>query len=128
MKLLLDTHAFIWWYNAPQRLPQSVLQACENPNNLIALSVASIWEMQIKAQIGKLSFDKPIKRIIQRQQTRNQLQILPITMKTVLSLDDLPLHHRDPFDRLIVAQAREANLTLVSNDARMSQYEVSLLW
>jgi PIN domain nuclease of toxin-antitoxin system len=128
MKLLLDTHAFIWWYNDPQQLPEPVLLACRDTSNLLLLSVASVWEMQIKSQLGKLRIEKPLEKIIQRQKEQNQLQVIPITLPVVLKLDDLPLHHRDPFDRLIIAQARLENLWLVSNDREFEQYDVSLFW
>lgn len=128
MKLLLDTHAFIWWYNDPARLPEQVLAACQDTANTLALSVASVWEIQIKAQLGKFRLSKPLNEIIHRQQEQNQLQLYPITLPTVLDLDNLPLHHRDPFDRLIIAQARTEQLLLVSNDRQFKQYPVSLLW
>ena len=128
MKLLLDTHAFIWWYNEPERLPAKVLSACQNPTNTLILSVASVWEMQIKTQLGKLHLDRFLNDILRHQQEQNQLQIIPITLPVVLALDRLPLHHRDPFDRLLIAQANQDGLFLVSNDALIRQYTVSLLW
>ncbi|MBE2202663.1 MAG: type II toxin-antitoxin system VapC family toxin [Anaerolinea sp.] len=128
MKLLLDTHAFIWWYNEPQRLPTKVLLACQDIENTLSLSVAAIWEMQIKAQLGKLNLTRPLSDIIYRQQERNLLQILPITLPVVLALEGMPLHHRDPFDRLIIAQAQIDQLLLVSNDSQFKQYDVALFW
>lgn len=128
VKLLLDTHAFIWWYNDPKRLPAKVLSACQDKNNSLILSVASVWEMQIKAQLKKLHLGKPLSDIIHRQQQQNQLLIIPITLPLVLALDKLPLHHRDPFDRLLIAQALEENLLLVSNDNLIKSYSVSLFW
>lgn len=91
MKLLLDTHTFIWWYNEPERLPTKVLSACQDVGNTLMLSVASAWEMQIKSQLGKLHLAKPLPDIIRHQQEQNQLQILPITLAVVLVLDHLPL-------------------------------------
>lgn len=96
--------------------------------NTLALSVASVWEMQIKAQLGKLQLAKPLSEIIQHQQEQNQLQLLPVTLPIVLALDDLPMHHRDPFDRLLIAQARMDQFVLVSNDSQFKQYPVSLFW
>lgn len=128
LKLLLDTHAFIWWYNAPDRLTEKVLLACQDTNNTLILSVASVWEMQIKAQLNKLRLDKPLNDIIRRQQEQNRLLITPITLPIVLALDTLPLHHRDPFDRLLIAQSRVDELMLVSNDNLIKQYTVSLFW
>lgn len=128
MKLLLDTHAFIWWYDDPERLPEKILSACQDTSNILVLSVATAWEMQIKAQIGKLRLDKPLMDIIRRQQEQNQLQIIPITLPVVLALDILPMYHRDPFDRLLIAQAKVDNLLLISNDSQFKQYPVTLLW
>ena len=129
MKLLLDTHTFIWWYNEPQRLPAKVLLACQDVENSLMLSVASAWEMQIKVQLGKLRLAKPLPEIIRHQQDQNQLQVLPITLPVVYALDNLPLNnHRDPFDRLLIAQAQVDNLLLVSNDSQFGQYAVSLFW
>jgi PIN domain nuclease of toxin-antitoxin system len=128
MKLLLDTHTFIWWYNEPKRLPATVLSACQDTENVLMLSVASAWEMQIKSQLGKLHLTKPLSDIIHRQQEQNLLQILPITLPVVLALDNLPLHHRDPFDRLLIAQAQVEQLLLVSKDSKFEEYSVSLLW
>ncbi len=128
MNLLLDTHAFIWWYSEPEKLSKSVLAACLDVTNTLALSVASVWEMQIKAQLGKLQLTKPLSEIIQHQQEQNQLQLLPVTLPIVLALDDLPMHHRDPFDRLLIAQAKVDQFVLVSNDSQFKQYPVSLFW
>lgn len=129
MKLLLDTHAFIWWYNEPQRLLAKVLAACQDVENSLMLSVASAWEMQIKTQLGKLRLAKPLSEIIRHQQDQNQLQVLPITLPVVYALDNLPLNnHRDPFDRLLIAQAQVDQLLLVSSDSQFGQYTVSLFW
>lgn len=128
MKLLLDTHAFIWWYNEPDKLSQQVLAACQDTNNTLMLSVASVWEMQIKSQLGKLRLSAPLTDIIHHQQEQNRLQILPVTLPVVFALADLPIHHRDPFDRLLIAQAKVDQLLLVSNDSQFHHYSVSLFW
>lgn len=128
MKLLLDTHAFIWWYNEPDQLPQQVLAACQDTSNTLMLSVASVWEMQIKSQLGKLRLSAPLTDIIHHQQEQNRLQILPVTLPVVFALADLPIHHRDPFDRLLIAQAKVDQLLLVSNDSQFHHYSVSLFW
>lgn len=128
INLLLDTHAFIWWYSEPEKLSDRVLAACQDVTNTLALSVASVWEMQIKAQLGKLQLTKPLSEIIQHQQDQNQLHIMPVTLPVILALDDLPMHHRDPFDRLLIAQARVEQFVLVSNDSQFKKYSVSLFW
>jgi PIN domain nuclease of toxin-antitoxin system len=100
MKLLLDTHAFIWWDSEPSRLSPRALALCQNPENLLIVSVVSIWEMQIKLQLGKLKLQLPLKDTIANQQKTNQVAILPTILPHVLALSDLPVHHGDPFDRL----------------------------
>jgi PIN domain nuclease of toxin-antitoxin system len=105
MRVLLDTHAFIWWDAAPERLGAQARQVCFAPANQLILSVASLWEMQVKLMLGKLLFRKPLREIISEQVRQNGLVILPAEMEHVLKLDELPSHHKDPFDRLLIAQA-----------------------
>lgn len=128
MKLLLDTHAFIWWANEPEKLSEKVLKACEDEKNDLTLSVVSVWEMQIKIQLGKLHLKHPLKELVSRQQKANNLQILPITLEHVLALEKLPNHHRDPFDRLLIAQSKREKFLLVSKDDVFPQYSVKLFW
>ena len=97
MKMLLDTHTFIWWDSAPEKLSKRVLNLCENRSNILMLSVASVWEMQIKLQLGKLKLDIPLRILIENQQQKNDLKILSINLEHTLALDELPLHHKDPF-------------------------------
>lgn len=127
MKLLLDTHVFMWWADEPERLSQTLLSALEDEANVLILSVASIWEMQIKIQLGKLKLGLPLKKLVASQQETNNLQVLSVELTHVLALDALPFHHKDPFDRLLVAQSIEEGLTLASADLKLSQYGVKLL-
>lgn len=128
MKLLLDTHTFIWWDLEPERLSPRVLSLCQDANNRMVLSVASVWEMQIKIQLGKLQFPKPLDQMIAEQQETNQIEILPVALEHVLALAELPMLHKDPFDRLIVAQAKTEALTLLSRDPRVAAYGVAVDW
>jgi len=128
MNLLLDTHAFIWWDDDYGRLPVHLLSLLQNPEHTIYLSVVSIWEMQIKIQLGKLKFDLPLPQKIREHQKRNNMQLLTITTDQIFALDNLPNHHRDPFDRLLIAQAQTENLTLVTRDSRIHQYDVKVIW
>lgn len=98
MKLLLDTHAFIWWDSEPEKLSARSLAACQDTTNEILLSVASVWEMQIKQQLGKLKLNSPLAEIVANQQKTNGLEILSVSLEHVLALDRLPSHHKDPFD------------------------------
>ncbi len=128
MKLLLDTHTFIWWDLEPGQLSPRGLSLCQNASNQMVLSVASVWEMQIKIQLGKLQFPKPLRQMIAEQQEANQMEILPVALEHVLALAGLPMLHKDPFDRLIIAQAKTEAITLLSRDPRMAAYPVAVDW
>lgn len=127
MKLLLDTHIFIWWADQPERLSPAALSALEDEANELLLSVASIWEMQIKIQLGKLKLSLPLKELLKNQQETNDLTFLPVTLTHVLALEALPSHHKDPFDRLLIAQSLEEELTIVTADSQFPAYSVKLL-
>ena len=128
MKLLLDTHTFIWWASEPEKLPEKVLSLCQDSENTLLFSVASAWEMQIKMQLGKLKFHLPLCDVLESQQQSNKLQVLPIELGHVLELEKLPAHHKDPFDRLLIAQANWEDAFLVSQDKAFSEYPVKVLW
>ena len=128
MKLLLDTHTFIWWDSEPTRLSAQALTLCQDPENSLVLSVASLWEMQIKLQLGKLRLALPLRQIIESQQQTNQIEILPITMSHVFALGNLPSHHKDPFDRLLIAQAIVEDTALVTGDRMFSEYPINVAW
>lgn len=128
MKLLLDTHAFIWWDSEPHKLSATVLAHVQSPTNVILLSVASIWEIQVKHQLGKLPLRLPLAKIIEDQRQNNGIVLLPILGEHVLALDQLPLHHKDPFDRMLIAQTNCESAILVSNDMLIAPYAVKLLW
>lgn len=127
MKLLLDTHTFIWWDSEPAKLPPHILALCQDRANIMLLSVASVWEMQIKLQLGKLTLNLPLAAVIESQQQSNQVEVLPVTLPHVLALQSLPTYHKDPFDRLLIAQANVEDATLVSSDPVFAQYPVKLL-
>jgi PIN domain nuclease of toxin-antitoxin system len=127
MKLLLGTHIFIWWADHPEKLSPAALSALEDETNELLLSVASVWEMQIKTQLGRLKLGLPLRELVKTQQETNDLTISPLALKHVLALDALPFHHKDPFDRLLIAQSIEEDLTLVSADSWFSAYSVKLL-
>ena len=127
MKLLLDTHIFIWWADQPEKLSPAALSALQDEANDLLLSVASVWEMQIKIQLGKLKLSLPLRELIQNQQETNDLMVSPVALTHVLALDSLPFHHKDPFDRLLIAQSIEEKLTIVTADSQFSSYSVKLL-
>jgi len=127
MKLLLDTHVFIWWDSDPGRLSPSAIKAMGDPLNEIWLSVVSVWELLVKAQLGKLTLRLPLSDIV-NQQRANGLRVLPVTLTHALAVDGLPMVHKDPFDRMLIAQANVEGAELVSADQVVRQYPVRVLW
>ena len=127
MNLLLDTHIFIWWEIALKNLSARKIQMLQDKSNTLFISLASVWEMQLKIQNGKFSFPKPLPEIIEGQQLINDLQILAITAEHIYELENLPFHHKDPFDRLLIAQAMVENYTIVTDDSNFSAYSVNLI-
>ncbi len=101
---------------------------CRDQANLLLVSIASLWEIQIKYQLGKLNLKLPLGQIITNQQQNNNIVVLPVTLDHILALETLPHHHRDPFDRLLIAQATLESATLLSKDSIFANYQVNLLW
>jgi PIN domain nuclease of toxin-antitoxin system len=127
MKILLDTHSFLWFLGGNSELSKQARMLIENPKHEKYVSIASFWEISIKNSLGKLTLDVPFAEL-KTEAIKNSFRILPITFEDTLQLNMLPFHHRDPFDRIIISQARENNLTLVSRDNNFSLYDVDLLW
>ena len=128
MNLLLDTHVFLWWHSDRTKLSPKVVRLCEDTTNNLYLSSASVWEIQIKLQIGKLKLTKSLNQIIDLEGHENGIEVLPISLSHIYALDQLPSHHRDPFDRILIAQARVEALTLITQDSLITQYPVQSLW
>lgn len=128
MNLLLDTHAFIWLNSEPDRLSPMVRQLCATGAHVFYLSMASPWEMQIKHQLGKLRLDAPLDEIIQRNVERNAIRLLPIEYRHIRQLGQLPPHHHDPFDRMIIAQTMSEGMAVVSADRAFAAYGVPVIW
>lgn len=126
MKLLLDTHCWLWWLSEPQELTPSMQQAISNPENELFLSVASIWEIAIKVAIGKLTIPQPLAKLVAEQLPIDGINTLDIRTIHALKVKELPVHHRDPFDRILIAQAICENLTIITRDRRFAAYPVSL--
>jgi PIN domain nuclease of toxin-antitoxin system len=127
MNLLLDTHIFIWVASEADKVAEPVRQAVRNPENRLFLSVASVWEMQIKVQIGRLTLPLPIKELVAVQQALNDIEIVPLLIHHIWTLDKLPLYHKDPFDRILIAQTIAEEWTLVTADDIFTHYPVQLL-
>lgn len=128
MKLLLDTHTFIWWDNEPSKLSSRVFALCQDRDHSLLLSVASVWEMQIKLQLDKLKLTLPLSELIESQQRTNHLEIVPVLPPHVLALRQLPAYHKDPFDRLLIAQATVEGMVIVGNDPLFSRYTDKVVW
>lgn len=128
MRLLLDTHTLLWWATDRARLSPAALAVCEDASNVLLLSVVSVWEMQIKAQLGKLTLTIPLATLIDREVNTNGMTLLPVELEHVLALDTLPAYHKDPFDRLLIAQAQLEGATLVTTDSVFARYGISRLW
>lgn len=127
MAFLLDTHAFLWFASADSQLPAHLKELLEDINQPCFLSSASLWEITIKQQIGKLNLQIPLKELFVFAD-RNQFEIIPTTYEHLLTLSKLPNHHNDPFDRLIISQAISENLTVISKDKEFGKYKVKLKW
>src|SRR5712691_1733773 len=125
MRVLLDTRVLLWWHDQPARLTEAAYGALSDPGNDVFLSVVNSWEIQIKAQLGKLTLSKPLRILFQEEQATNGFRLLPVTIEHIYTLDSFPLHHRDPFDRLLIAQAHQEALTLVTHDPKFSAYSIS---
>lgn len=128
MRLLLDTHVLIWMDIAKTQLSITAQNAIQNPQNTIYVSMASVWEMQIKIQLGKLHLNASLEVTLAAQQQTNGIQLLPIQLSHILALNNLPHHHHDLFDRLLIAQTQVEGLTFVTNDAKIRPYSAALLW
>lgn len=127
MKVLVDTHVFIWASDSSHLLSNSAREILADPDTIRIISTASLWEMQIKLAIGKLPLRLPLVEMVREQQEQNGFEILPITLNHVLALENLPMHHKDPFDRLLIAQAQSENLPLLSADAVFDLYPIQRL-
>jgi len=127
MKALLDTHTFLWAITGDKRLSRRAQELFCGPSDLW-LSVASIWEILIKVQIGKLDLPLPAGPYLVKKLAQNRIETLPLSLDHVLKIERLPMHHRDPFDRVIIAQSLEENLSLITSDPIFEKYPVKLIW
>lgn len=128
MNVLLDTHALLWAIAGDRRLSRTAGGVFLDPANNLFFSAAGFWEICIKISLGKLSLKKGWSSIIQTEMKRNAVQWLPVEMPHCIELTRLPFHHRDPFDRMLVAQAMVEEMTLLSRDRRLSAYGVARIW
>lgn len=128
MKLLLDTHAFLWLLSGDRRFGKKARRRVEDPRNEKCLSIASVWELAIKVGLGKLRLADPLGEVVDLGARSNGIALLSIAKEHVLDVSALPAHHADPFDRLLVAQALREEMTLVSRDEVFDAYAVKRVW
>jgi PIN domain nuclease of toxin-antitoxin system len=125
---LLDTHAFLWWIGDDPRLSERAREVLSDGDNDLVFSAASGWEIAIKARLGRLQVLGDLNTYLYRQLTENYTSVLPVHLSHALRVHALPDHHRDPFDRLLVAQAIVEEMPLLSADPRIARYPVEVVW
>ena len=128
MNFILDTHTFLWFIGGEPQLPMKIRTLIEDPANGRFLSVASLWEIGIKISIGKLNIDMPLEELLHHHIEKNAIQILPIRFADIVEVSTMPFHHRDPFDRLIIAQAIVEKVQVLSIDDVFDSYPVQRQW
>ena len=128
MRMLLDTHAFLWFLLDDPKLSTTARNAIIGPDNDIAISPATYWEIAIKISLNKYTLPEPYEEFIEREIVTNQFYILPIVPRHTAVLTTLPFYHRDPFDRLIIAQAMVEQIPVISGDAAFVAYPVTCIW
>lgn len=128
MKILLDTHALLWLLTGDNRLSQPAREIFLDRNNLLFFSAASLWEICIKVSLGKLSLKRNWLKTIRKEMEANAIQWLPVEMLHCVKVTELPFYHRDPFDRMLIAQAMVEQMQLLSRDNRLSDYEIMRVW
>ena len=128
MRLLLDTHVFLWWVTDDAELTKVARTAISDSRNECYLSMVSCWEMAIKSSLGKLKLPNLVERFVSEQLVTNSFTLLNIELRHTAKIETLPFHHRDPFDRLLIAQALSEKLTMVAGDRNFAQYGLRIIW
>lgn len=127
MRLLLDTHVWLWWLSEPERLPVHMQTALEDGRNTLYLSVVSSWEIAIKYALGKLALPEPPDVFVETRLQRDGMQTLHIEHRHALAVAGLPFHHHDPFDRLLIAQSQGESMAMATLDAKIQAYDLEWL-
>jgi PIN domain nuclease of toxin-antitoxin system len=128
MKVVLDTHAFLWWITDDDQLPSSARSIIGNRENELFLSAATGWEVAIKAKLGRIHLPAKVDSFIAKQLELNDIYSLPIHMSHALNVYNLPNYHRDPFDRLIISQAQLEKMSILTTDPQIARYGVKVVW
>jgi PIN domain nuclease of toxin-antitoxin system len=126
--LLLDTHVLLWFVFGDNRLSSRALECIEARSTTVHLSTISLWEIVIKTQIGKLGLGMPVERFFRELLTGRDLELVDLELSHLIVYEKLPLLHRDPFDRLLVAQAKVLGVPLLSADAALGGYDIEIIW
>jgi PIN domain nuclease of toxin-antitoxin system len=124
MRLLLDANSFLWWVTSSARLSEAARQAIADDANEVAVAIGSLWEIAIKRSLGKLQFPHDFETVLRDE----GFSLLPIAYAHLRVLETLPLHHRDPFDRLLIAQSLAERIPIVTNDKSFASYGVEIVW
>jgi PIN domain nuclease of toxin-antitoxin system len=128
MRVLLDTHSFLWFMSGDEKLSSTARAILDDIENEVLVSMASLWEIAIKTSLGKISLERKFEDLIPQQLISNEIGVLPIRLQHLAVLTDLPFQHRDPFDRLIIAQAMAEELPILSRDPAFVDYPVQVFW
>ncbi len=128
MRLLLDTCTFLWWVSDEQKLPRPVLRCLQHEDTEIILSVSSAWEIAIKSKLGRLELSAPPLVFLHEASELYRVTMLPIELEDAVRAGELPLHHKDPFDRLLIAQAQLRGVAIVTPDEAFGLYRVKTIW
>ncbi|HEU4880796.1 MAG TPA: type II toxin-antitoxin system VapC family toxin [Longimicrobium sp.] len=128
MRSLLDTHTFLWFVAGDDRLSVRARTRIEARDSEILLSIASIWEIAIKAALGRLPLPMPVRSFVPHQMAENNIGLLPVALDHALEAGSLPHHHRDPFDRMLVVQARMEEMPIISADPELDRYGIDRVW
>jgi PIN domain nuclease of toxin-antitoxin system len=125
---LLDTHTFLWWIDNDTRLSKTAREVIVNPDNEIVISVISTWEIIIKYSLGKIELSESPKDYIEEMLAVNEFTVLPIKLAHTFKIAELPNHHKDPFDRLLIAQSQIEQIPIVTLDKQIIKYPVQTIW
>ncbi len=128
MRYLLDTHVLIWWITDDRRLSRRGGELIQNRRNEIFWSAASSWELAVKHALGRLVFEDPPEVLIPMELEKNRIETIPILNEHAFLAGRLPPHHKDPFDRMIVAQARIESMGLITSDSALASYDIEIFW
>lgn len=128
MEYLVDTHALLWWDTEPERIGAAAIKIFQNPENTLYVSHASVWELAIKLRLKKLTLPAALDTWLMDSVQENGFSLLPIGLDAIMKTQELPLHHGDPFDRILIAQALLRNWQALSSDSQWDAYPVRRIW